>query len=219
MLQNDSTIPALDITVAIELEYILRNDFDYENDLHIDDEYIQNIGANNLPFGTRRDVVKEFRLLAGWPALRQEAITDTVHYSDLDPYAAPRWRASVTFHKGVQGLLRKLHIFHTRAVKSGHLLDAALTRAKMHLVSTDETPIKDKIGPKPTGHRTAADVLGPVLDSGSPMHISIGTTLMPIKDVKLKEIISSVFNVNSNEKIVADSATDYHEIYKDCEVS
>lgn len=58
-----------------------------------------------LPCGTRRDVVKEFRLLASWPGLKQEAITDTMNYSDLDPYAAPRWKASVIFHKGVKGFL------------------------------------------------------------------------------------------------------------------
>uniref|UniRef100_A0AC35GML2 Rab3 GTPase-activating protein catalytic subunit n=1 Tax=Panagrolaimus sp. PS1159 TaxID=55785 RepID=A0AC35GML2_9BILA len=176
---NDSTIPALDITVAIELEYIIRNDFDYDNDLHIDEKYIKNLGACSLPFSTRRDVVKEFRLLTGWPALKQEAITDTINYSDLDPYAAPRWRASVTFHKGVQGLLH-----------------SGLSKAKEYLKSIDETTVTEKLGPKPSENRSAAEIFRPVVDSGgSGMNINIGGVQLPINEIRLKEIITTIFNV------------------------
>uniref|UniRef100_A0A914Y5P6 Rab3 GTPase-activating protein catalytic subunit n=1 Tax=Panagrolaimus superbus TaxID=310955 RepID=A0A914Y5P6_9BILA len=195
---NDSTIPALDITVAIELEYILRNDFDYDNDLHIDDEYIKNLDICTLPFGTRRDVVKEFRLLTGWPALKQEAITDTINYSDLDPYAAPRWRASVTFHKGVQGLLH-----------------SSLSKAKEYLKSTDEATVTEKLGPKPSESKSAADIFRPVVDGGgSGMNINIGAVQLPISDIKLKEIINSVFNVVYDNTPSNDHS---NEIHKECE--
>jgi len=197
---NDTSVQPLDITVAIQLEYIIRNDFDFD-ELSSDTAFVKNMNILSLPFGTSRDVVKEFRLLAGWPGLKQEAITDTVNYSDLDPYAAPRWRASVTFHKGVNGFLFR-----------------ALSKCKDMIRSEDTSTVKEVVGDQ-IGQKTAVDAFGSVIDGGSGMKINIVGHSLPLESSQVKEWVNSIFNVKNPDRVPSPVPSPYVEFLKTCEDS
>uniref|UniRef100_A0AC34QV35 Rab3 GTPase-activating protein catalytic subunit n=1 Tax=Panagrolaimus sp. JU765 TaxID=591449 RepID=A0AC34QV35_9BILA len=192
----DSAAQPLDITVAIQLEYIIRNDFDYDVELNPDAYHIKDI--TRLPFGTNRDLVKEFRLLTAWPGLKQEAITDTVNYSDLDPYAAPRWRATATFHKGIQGFLYR-----------------SLTKCKEIIRSEDATTITDILG-EDVHHKKAAQAFGSVLDHGSNMRLNIVGYALPLDNQTVKDWVGKIFEVTET-KLEKSLSAPYAEFLQKCE--
>uniref|UniRef100_A0A7E4W492 Rab3 GTPase-activating protein catalytic subunit n=1 Tax=Panagrellus redivivus TaxID=6233 RepID=A0A7E4W492_PANRE len=196
-------IPDYEINVAIELEYIIRNDFDYgADDLSADDKTIDEADISSLLIGTKRDVIKEFRLLTGWPGLRPEAISDDTAYTDLHPFSAPRWRASVSFHKGVKGLLA-----------------TALERANTIARDAESRPVKDIIGDR-SGAIDAkpGDAFRKIADPHHVHAINIVESVLPVDEAKLKLWMEQIFKGEPKSVDIDAMGPAFGEVYQACEI-